>query len=105
MNQKRLFTALLCLLMPALCMAIGWNEQKYQEIEKSIQQPLFGKATMLITKFGAKPEATAADNQKAIQKAIDKCSKKGGGRVVVPKGMTFQTGAICLKSHVNLVIE
>jgi len=105
MKQKQLIITLLCLLMPALCMAIGWDEQKYKEIENSIQQPQIGKATVLITKSGAKPGNSAADNQKAIQKAIDKCSKKGGGRVIVPAGMTFQTGAIHLKSHVNLVIE
>ena len=105
MNRKQLIITLLCLLMPAMCMAIGWDEQKYREIEKSIQQPQIGKATVLITKNGAKPGNSAADNQKAIQKAIDKCSKKGGGRVVVPAGMTFQTGAIHLKSHVNLVVE
>ena len=105
MNRKDLILALLFVLMPALCMAIGWDEQKYREIEQSIQQPQFGKVTMLITKCGATPEASAADNQKAIQKAIDKCSKKGGGRVVVPAGMTFETGAIHLKSHVNLVVE
>ena len=105
MNQKKLTMTLLCLLMPLLCMAISWDEQMYREIEQSIQQPQIGNATMLITKYGAKPEASAADNQKAIQKAIDKCSKKGGGRVIVPAGMTFLTGAIHLKSHVNLVIE
>ena len=105
MNRKQLIITLLCLLMPAMSMAIGWDEQKYREIEKSIQQPQIGKATVLITKNGAKPGNSAADNQKAIQKAIDKCSKKGGGRVVVPAGMTFQTGAIHLKSHVNLVVE
>jgi polygalacturonase len=105
MKRKQIFITLFCLLLPALCMAIEWDEQKYKEIEKSIQQPQIGKVTVLITKSGAKPGNSAADNQKAIQKAIDKCSKKGGGRVVVPAGMTFQTGAIHLKSHVNLVIE
>ena len=105
MNKKSLFTVLFCFLMPALCMAIEWNGQKYHEIEKSILQPQFGKATMLITKYGAKSEASAADNQKAIQKAIDKCSKKGGGKVIVPAGQRFLTGAIEIKSGVNLVVE
>jgi len=40
-------------------------------------------------------------NTTAIQKAIDTCAKKGGGRVVVPQG-TFLTGSIVLKSKVNL---
>lgn len=40
-------------------------------------------------------------NTTAIQKAIDTCAKKGGGRVVVPQGM-FLTGSVALKSKVNL---
>ena len=100
-----LFMLLLGCLMPLTSMAIEWNEQKYRQIEQSIQAPQISGKDYLITKFGAKPTASAAVNQKAIQKAIDKCSKKGGGRVIVPAGMTFETGAISLKSHVNLVIE
>lgn len=40
----------------------------------------------------------------AIQKAIDECSAKGGGRVVVPKGK-WLTGALVLKSGVTLYLE
>ena len=106
MMKKKLFSALMfCLLMPLAAMAIEWDAQKYQQIEQSIQTPQISGKDYLITKFGAKPTATAAQNQTAIQKAIDKCSKKGGGRVIVPAGQTFETGAIALKSHVNLVIE
>ena len=104
MNQKTLLTVLF-LLIPALAFAIDWDEGKYRQIEQSIQKPQISGKDYNIQKFGAKPEASAADNQKAIQKAIDRCSRKGGGRVVVPAGMTFETGAISLKSHVNLVIE
>ena len=96
---------LLCLLFPLLGHAEGWDEAKYKQIEQSIQSPQISGNDYVITKFGAKPEATAAQNQKAIQKAIDKCSKKGGGRVIVPAGQTFKTAAISLKSHVNLHIE
>ena len=96
---------LLCLLFPLLSHANGWDETTYRQIEQSIQQPQISGKDYVITKFGAKPEATAAQNQKAIQKAIDKCSAKGGGRGVVPAGQTFLTGAISLKSHVNLHIE
>ena len=96
---------LLCLLSPLLAFADHWDEAMYKQIEQSIQQPQISGKDYLITKFGAKPSATAAENQKAIQKAIDKCSKKGGGRVIVPAGQTFKTGALSLKSHVNLHIE
>lgn len=40
----------------------------------------------------------------AIQKAIDECAAKGGGRVVVPKGK-WLTGALVLKSGVTLYLE
>ena len=85
--------------------AKGWDEQQYRQIEQSIRLPQFPDKAFVITKYGAKRGNTAAKNQKAIQKAIDTCSKKGGGRVVVPAGQHFLTAAIQLKSHVNLVVE
>ena len=98
-------TLLLCLLFPLLAVAQGWNEQQYREIEQSIRVPQFAAQDFPITKYGAKPTNTAKKNQKAIQKAIDTCNKKGGGRVIVPAGQKFLTGAITLKSGVNLVVE
>ena len=103
--KKLLQLTLLCLLFPLLSHAISWDETKYRQIEQSIRQPQISGKDYVITTFGAKPDATAVQNQKAIQKAIDKCSAKGGGRVIVPAGQTFLTGAISLKSHVNLHIE
>ncbi|MBR1932223.1 MAG: glycoside hydrolase family 88 protein [Prevotella sp.] len=106
MTSKMLRLLLLALLLPVLsAQAKEWDEQLYRQIEQSIKTPQTSGKDYLITKFGAKPSATAAQNQHAIQKAIDKCSKKGGGRVIVPAGQAFETGAIELKSHVNLVVE
>ena len=104
MRLKALIPILL-MLCPHLCTAIEWNERKYHEIELSIQLPQFGKNTYDVTTFGAKPTITPEANQKAIQNAIDQCSMKGGGRVIIPSGVTLTTGAIHLKSHVNLVVE
>ena len=101
MKYIKLLLALL--LLPAVALADGWDTQ-YKQIEQSIRQPQFGDKVFNITKYGASVKATAAANQKAINKAIDACSKAGGGRVVVPKG-TFNTGAITLKSKVNLHVE
>ena len=56
--------------------------------------------TYSIRDFGAKTDSTFP-NTKAIQAAIDKCSQKGGGEVIVPAGR-FVTGTIFLKSNVYL---
>ena len=103
--NKLFLSTLLYLLISTFATAKDWDGALYQQIEQSIQSPQISGADYLITKYGAKPNATAAQNQKAIQKAIDKCSKKGGGRVIIPTGQKFLTGAITLKSHVNLVVE
>ncbi|MCH5307227.1 MAG: glycoside hydrolase family 88 protein [Prevotella sp.] len=104
--MKRTIEALLLLAFVTLTAhAKGWDEEQYKQIEQSIRVPQFANREFPITKYGAKTTNTAAKNQKAINKAIDACSKKGGGRVVVPAGQKFLTAAITLKSHVNLVIE
>ena len=56
-----------------------------------------------IKKFGAVNDTTKYST-KAIQKAIDACSKAGGGRVVVPAG-NYKIGSLLLKSNVNLHLE
>ena len=103
--KRTLQTLLLCVMVVVSAQAKGWDEQEYKQIEKSIRVPRFADKDYVITKFGAKTDGTAAKNQKAIQKAIDKCSAKGGGRVIIPAGQKFQTAAIHLKSGVNLVVE
>jgi len=104
--MKKLYQLLmLCLLIPTLSAAQVWNEAEYRQIEKSIRVPQFADKSYDVTKYGAKADGTAAKNQKAIQKAIDLCSKKGGGRVIIPSGQKFLTGAITLKDGVNLVVE
>ena len=104
--KKKLLVLWMCsLLAPIITVAQGWDEVKYKQIEQSIRMPKFAEKTFPITKFGAKTTHTAAQNQKAIQKAIDACSKKGGGKVIIPAGEKFLTGAITLKDGVNLVVE
>ena len=73
----------------------------YPEILARIKPPKFPKRDLLITKFGAK---AGTDATAAIKKAIEACAKAGGGRVVVPAG-EFITGAIHLKSNVNLHVS
>ena len=68
-----------------------------------IAQPNFKKDTLNIQKLGAKPDGVTL-NTETINKAINTISKKGGGVVLVPKGI-WLTGPIELKSNVNLHIQ
>ena len=56
-----------------------------------------------IVNYGAKSDTTVLSTA-AIQKAIDDCSKAGGGRVMVPAGQ-YKIGTIILKSDVHLFLE
>ncbi len=100
---KLLKSLLVALLVPVCSYAAGWDDEEYKRIEQSIQQPKLSEKVYAITSYGAKTTASAAQNQKAINRAISLASKKGG-KVVIPAG-TWNTGAIELKSGVNLVIE
>lgn len=60
-------------------------------------------ATNCITDFGAIGDGRTLDTVR-IQSAIDQLAVKGGGTVVIPKGV-FMTGAIFLKPGVNLHLE
>lgn len=93
------------IVLPPHAAALEWDSLRYKQIERSIQQPSFGNADVVITRYGALSTASAAHNQKAIQKAINQCSRQKGGRVVIPAGQRFLTGAIEMKSGVHLVVE
>jgi polygalacturonase len=82
--------------------ADAWTTE-YPKILARIKPPTFRKKDFLITKYGATPDGKTLSTE-AFRKAIDECSRKGGGRVVVPAGV-FLTGAIHLKSNVNLHVS
>ncbi len=73
---------------------------KLPEIVARIVPPTFPKRDFVITKFGAVADGKT-DCTQAFAKAVAACHEAGGGRVVVPAGK-FLTGAIHLKSGVNL---
>lgn len=102
--MRNLKTLLIALLIPVCSFASGWNEEEYKQIESSIKLPEIANRTYNVTTYGASTTASAKQNQKAINRAIELASGKGGGNVIIPKG-TFMTGAIRMLSHVNLVIE
>jgi polygalacturonase len=68
-----------------------------------VQSPVFKKDTFNIIKYGAKADGVTL-NTKAINDAINACSKKGGGVVLVPAGF-WLTGPVELKSNVNLHLK
>ncbi len=72
-------------------------------ILKQIKQPTFRNKDYPITNYGAVADGKT-DCTEAFRKAIEACNKEGGGRVVVPEGK-FLSGAIHLKSNVNLHVS
>jgi unsaturated rhamnogalacturonyl hydrolase len=76
---------------------VGW--ESVPAILARIKAPVFPARDFAITAHGA--TAGGADCTAAIAQAIAAAHAAGGGRVVVPAG-EFHTGAIHLKSNVNL---
>ncbi len=78
--------------------ASGWDAVPV--ILARIRPPSFPNRDFEITRYGAVGDGVK-DSTEAIRAAIAAANKAGGGRVVVPPGR-FLTGAIHLKSNVNL---
>ncbi len=68
-----------------------------------VTEPQFPDRTFSITDYGAVGDGHTK-NTKAFADAIDVCAQAGGGRVVVPAGV-WLTGAIELKSNLNMHLE
>lgn len=99
--MKKLFVIIAC-----LAVALGMNAQNewntvYPEILQRIKAPEF-KAKEY--KAAVKQNNTAKKNQQIINQTIAKCSKAGGGKVIIPAGK-YMTGAITMLSNVNLCVE
>src|SRR5947209_6392453 len=76
----------------------AWS--RVPDILARIVPPTFPAREFSITNYGAIDDGLT-DNTKAFQSAIVACAEAGGGKVVVPAGV-FVTGAIHLRSNVNL---
>jgi polygalacturonase len=69
-----------------------------------VRRPWFAARYFPVTDFGAKGDGTTLNTQ-AFAKAIAACHRAGGGHVVVPAGGAVLTGAIHLRSNVDLHVE
>ncbi|MBQ8656544.1 MAG: glycoside hydrolase family 28 protein [Prevotella sp.] len=68
-----------------------------------VMAPLFPRNTVQLSDFGAVGNGTELCTE-AFRKAIDELSERGGGQLVVPRGV-WLTGPIVLKSNINLHLE
>lgn len=81
-------------------------DQAWQQLPKILARivpPVFPDRQFPVTDFGAVGDGTT-DCTEAFKKAINACNAAGGGRVIVPKGV-YLTGAIHLRSNVNLYVS
>jgi polygalacturonase len=78
----------------------GWGA--LPKILEKIRAPEFPSRDFDITEFGAVGDGST-DCTEAFKNAIERCNASGGGRVLVQAGV-FLTGAIHLKSNVNLYV-
>jgi len=78
-----------------------WREA--DAILRRIAAPSFPARSFDVARYGARPGGNG-DSTAAFRAAIDACHAAGGGRVVVPRGR-FVTGAIVLRSNVDLHLD
>jgi polygalacturonase len=89
--------------MPGFASQAQKSSHAWQQLAKLLERirpPVFPKREFDVTEFGA-----VGDNQRdstaAFAQAVSACNRAGGGVVLIPQG-EFLTGAIRLKSNVNL---
>lgn len=78
----------------------------YKNVEfkmPTVAETSFPATSVNIKNFGA-VSGGIVKNTEAFRRAIDETSQKGGGTVVVPRGI-WLTGPIVLKSNINLHLE
>jgi len=109
-----LHNSVLSVLSTVLICVAGWSQsvaqttakELYQGLEFKmpvVQEPVIPSNSVVITDFGAKSGGQFLCTN-AFREAIEFLSKKGGGKVIVPRG-TWLTGPITLKSNIELFTE
>lgn len=109
--RANLYIVILCAFCTIITLCLCWrcaeNQQdhwdKVPKILSHIVTPTFPDKDFIITNYGAVGDGKSLCTD-AFSEAIKACTKAGGGRVVVPEGV-YLTGAIHLKSNVNLYLS
>jgi polygalacturonase len=87
----------------AIILSLFYFASVFAQQEKIIiKSTSFRKDTFNILKFGAQSNGLFL-NTAAIKNAIEACTKKGGGVVLIPSGL-WLTGPVVIKSNVNLYL-
>jgi len=110
-NYSFLLALLLCCLGACAGREKGFKSEANAQITfqdlpfamPSITLPRIPDYLVDITSFGAKGDGQTL-NTTAFSDAIESCSRKGGGHVIVPAGL-WLTGPILLKSYIDLHLE
>ncbi|WEK20930.1 MAG: glycoside hydrolase family 28 protein [Candidatus Pedobacter colombiensis] len=101
--DKKLLAVLLLGMMVSGNTAVAQSKSySWQNLPQS-KLPDFPRDTFNIVNYGAKPDGITL-NTKSINQAIQACSKKGGGVVLIPQGV-WLTGPIVLQNNVNLHVS
>jgi polygalacturonase len=91
------------LLPPLLCLCLSSALTAHAADTQSAPSGTFPEFSFNVRAFGAIGDGKTLDTP-AINKAIEACSKAGGGTVYFPAG-TYLSGSIHLKSFINLHLE
>ena len=101
------------LILVYMVLNIGFNAEaknQYQYIYKDlpfsmplVKVPVFKNNKVSVEKFGGVGDGITL-NTNAFAKAMDALAAKGGGRLIVPKGIWF-TGPIVFRSNINMHLE
>ena len=101
------------LILVYMVLNIGFNAEaknQYQYLYKDLQfsmplvkVPVFKNNKVSVEKFGGVGDGITL-NTNAFAKAMDALAAKGGGTLIVPKGIWF-TGPIVFRSNINMHLE
>jgi len=109
-RRLKIITGLLAIPLLYACTGKPAQEQTGLQVYKGLEfkmpvvtEPSFQDNTVKITDFGAVSDGKVLNTQ-AIADAIEAVSGKGGGHVVIPRGI-WLTGPIVMKSNIDLHAE